>query len=271
MNNHSIRLITITVVPFAVFAVFLTNRLIIQTSPRSLVKAKTVNNSSNFSTDSTQDDFEQIFAFTNENDREAVVKQSSRQRREGDRNVTLVIRLPESLGQAIGVMAAARVVQNIARSTFSIDIQLVLRIFGSPRGRTTALYLQSCFPNLGRSSTFQDGSILELDERTQQVNEQWNNYTISASLMELPKTKEGVHETLQMLKTLLLEESVASRDLYPSSNSTISIPFLQTNTTFSPMYLLDPSQLDDIRRFLLLDDQKCCSLLPDPDETVLVR
>jgi hypothetical protein len=257
---HSLRWIIITAVAFVVLGVSLINRVILQTTFVGSVEPKSTNVTVILASTPT------ILPI---NDHVAI-KHRKETRRENDRNVTLVVQLPQTLGRALDVIAAARVVKSMARRNFSIDTQLLLRVHASPRGRTTALHLQSCFPNLLQSSEFQIGSILELDERTRQMNERWENSNVSGPMVDLAVTNDGVRQTLQLLQSMLEEEPL-SRGLYPSSNATISVPFLQINKTFQSKYLVDTSNLDDIRSLLTFVGDECCSLLPEPDETVLVR
>ncbi len=243
MVRRYIYWITTTTVVFVAFGAFLANKSVLQTYSVGSVKTKSTS---------------------------GTVFYSRKARVINDHNVSLIVHLPQTLGRALGAIAAARVVQNMARLSFSIDTQLVLRVHASSRGRSTARQLRSCFPNLSKHAEFQDGSTRELNERARQMYERWKNNSGIGPMLELAVTKGGIHHALQMLKSILTDES-PSRGLYPSTDSTISLPFLQVNQEFHPIHLVDLSNVDDIRALLTLDDGKCCSLIPDSDETVLVR
>ena len=257
MVNHFLRWIIITAVAFAAFGVFITNKVILRSLKNISIETKTTNGTVIRNIVSTNGN-DHVQLKENESRKQA----PSQQRRwKTDRNVTIVIHLPQSLGKALGVIAAARPVQNMAYRKFSIETKLLLRIHASPRGRATSQLLQSCFPNVALHSTtnFQDGSIYELVQRRQHMYERWDS-NITDSMLELSGMKDGVHKTLQQLQSILAEESSAttpSRSLYPSSNATISVPFLQTNDTFHPTFLLDPSNIDEIRQFLTFDEKRC--------------
>jgi hypothetical protein len=149
------------------------------------------------------------------------------------------------------------------------------------KGIKTESELKRCFPwfrsisfGFGNSERYSEMKRLQTDLMSETLNR--NNVTLttligldSHYIEDVWSSMESLAEIVSSMNGTLKNHSI-SRTSSLSSNSTHFVPALPLVDIrkMSPFF----GQFhESIRRIFTFDDEKCCSLLPDADETVFVR
>jgi hypothetical protein len=181
---------------------------------------------------------------------------------EGPKNVTIVCEMSGELGNHLGHFARCRGIALWLQQEHNVSSHQAVRF-----RRTTDIEMweaaqdtiRACFPKLSGYTV-----------------EQANNETFLSRKKEQAKLKlslSGVDskDASRFESALLGFVNYTSRRPLQHENSTITLPFIHSTAMSSLDFVMD-RYVDDIRDLLELDQAKaaCCSLKPDPDETVFV-
>jgi hypothetical protein len=189
-------------------------------------------------------------------------------------DVTFVVHLTGEMGNHLYYLAHGLGLVKMARAEYGIDAQLVLKQQSKGnRGRRviskaiiTEKQLKQCFPNL-RPFDFGLGNSPEYMERVGQQE----NWTI-ANMTVL----KGVDRGGEDLRSAMEHIQVLSRSPTRSSlplDANLSLPLIDITIFFltsTEKDTLIDKYFDEIREFLVFDENACCREVPRHNETVLV-
>jgi hypothetical protein len=189
-------------------------------------------------------------------------------------DASIMVQLNGELGNHLSGIAQAFGLQKALERDHGLHVNLVLNRtdnkyknyrWTKPKPREE---LETCFPNL-RGMDFQQGRGSEATLRAEQ-QQNWLSAKQINMLRRINRhqgigNKEALlQEGLEYYLKLLADPT---RPSVPE-NATITVPFL-SSTTLSSTFVVD-HYYDEIRDFVTFDDEACCAMVPDPDESVFV-
>jgi hypothetical protein len=182
------------------------------------------------------------------------------------RNATIVVYLHGEMGNHLMVLAQAVAVKLLAEEKYGISSELVLRHQILRRGDKwirARNSVKKCFPKL-RPFDFSAANTLAFDKLAKEQARQLHLRDLDPTRLE-EGSRYSMDEMLASWKSLLRESPRRNLNL---TAGPVSFPYFKVKT-HCPHSLVD-RYLDQIRSFLEFDRDACCSLLPEPDESVFV-
>ena len=179
--------------------------------------------------------------------------------------ISIVVQLSGEMGNNLHKIAFGRALQNLVKERYQMNTELVFR--RQERGGKWVFAkkdIQKCFPNL-RHIDFELGNSDEFDERrSQQTN--WVGREAS-QLLELQNGINASHidKGLEYLHRLVANQTDRTKE---PPNANISLPFIYSQNFVD--YSLIDRYYDDFRELFAFDEEACCNLGPDADESVFV-
>jgi hypothetical protein len=167
-------------------------------------------------------------------------------------------------GNHLLVLAEALVVKLLAAEEYGISAELILRHQMASKWTRARDSVKKCFPKL-RPFDFSAANTQAFDELTKEQARQLQIRQMDPTRLE-DSSGYSMDERLSSWKSLLLESSHHDMNL---TADPVSFPYFSVKTHCP--YSLRDRYLDQIRSFLEFDRKACCSLLPEPDESVFVR
>jgi hypothetical protein len=181
-------------------------------------------------------------------------------------NVTIVCEMAGEMGNHLGHLAHCTGIALWLQRQHNVSSHLVLRLrrtWGVARWKAAQDAIRACFPKLKRYNFKEANTDAFLVWKKKLA-------TLNLSLSDVnsrnaTRFERAVHA--------FVNYSYTSHDPLPlqPQNSSISLPFLYSKAMASYDFVVD-RYVDDIRVLFELAQSKgdCCSLKPDPDETVFV-
>jgi hypothetical protein len=179
------------------------------------------------------------------------------------RNATIVVYLHGEKGNHLMLFAQALVVKMLAAEEYGISTELVLRHQIASKWTRARDSIKECFPKL-RHFDFAAANTVAFDELAEEQAQQLKAREMDRMMLE-DNSRYSMDAKLSSWKSLLLESPQHDVNL---TADTVSFPYFTVKQHCG--HSLVDRYLDQIRSFLEFDSKACCSLLPEPDESVFV-